>query len=136
MSTPLPENQKVTVRTFSICARPDLTCNCDTALRGGSTDAMNAVLTPKVPRLLLLEPSLLGAALVGAMTGVPEGLPTPWGTAGRGEPPLGVCAGVVMVFWLQCQLASTAEGRQTVLTRRAGRAAERAEARMRSQAPA
>ena len=30
------------------------------------------------------------------MTGVPEGLPTPWGTGGRGEPPLGVCAGVVM----------------------------------------
>ena len=46
--------------------------------------------TPKVPKLLVLAPSLLGAARVGAMTGVPEGLPTPWGMVGRGEPPLGV----------------------------------------------
>ena len=52
--------------------------------------------TPNVPRVLLVAPSLLCAVREGAMTGVPEGLPTPWGTGGRGEPPLGVCAGVVM----------------------------------------
>lgn len=58
---------------------------------------LKLVRTPKVPRLLLLPPSLLGAVLVGGMTGVPAGLPTPWGTVGRGEPPLGVCAGVDML---------------------------------------
>lgn len=46
--------------------------------------------TPKVPRLLFPPLSFPCAVRVGAMTGVPEALPTPWGMGGRGEPPFGV----------------------------------------------